>query len=124
MENTQKERSLAIIDDSVPLRDGVAKFMTTAGVKVLFAADNGRDGLEKFAASPEVPDACLLDIDMPVMDGFATAKEIKLHWPGVRVIMYSLYTDAWTERKAREVGADLVLSKSCEPHMLLKAIAG
>jgi len=123
MKNTLKQRSLAIIDDSTPVRNVVGSFLSSAGIKVLFEAVNGRDGLEKLANCHPLPDTCLLDIDMPIMNGYDTASQIKEKWPDVKIIMFSVSNDQYAECKAIAAGADMFLNKGCDPQVLLAAIA-
>ena len=115
--------TLGIIDDSITVRESFAKFLAARGVNIVFVAENGCDGLEKLAACNKVPDTCLLDVEMPELDGFETAVRIKTRFPNVKIVMYSMAVDKYDERKAIAAGADMLLSKGGDIDDLIKAIS-
>ena len=64
-----------IVDDHEALRAGVrAALQSRSGVEVCGEASNGREALDK--AKELRPDLVILDITMPVLDGFSAAREI------------------------------------------------
>ena len=65
---------IALVDDHTLLRKGLATIIDTFdGYKVLFEANNGEDFIQQL--KPELsPDIVLLDISMPHMNGYETAK--------------------------------------------------
>ena len=73
------------------------------------------------------PDVILLDIQMPIMDGFATLPEIKKLYPDVKVIMLSMHNDHSIITRMMEVGADVVVAEAgaspLEPYNGATAIA-
>ena len=71
MSHTQ--RSLLIMDDDSTLRLNLGTFFKDKGYKI-FEAENGKEGLEIMLA--EKPDAVLLDILMPEMDGIQVMKTV------------------------------------------------
>jgi CheY-like chemotaxis protein len=58
------------------------------------------------------PDLILLDLSMPVMNGLEAARILKQLMPQVPVIMFSAFSDAFTERVARSAGVWEIVSTS------------
>lgn len=67
-------RTVLVVEDRACLRDAVQAVLGFAGYRVV-SAENGLDGIE--AAHDLRPDLILMDIDMPVMDGFEAAEELR-----------------------------------------------
>lgn len=66
------------------------------------------------------PDVVLMDIEMPVMNGVETTRRIKDRWPGVRVIILTMY--ARYRADALASGADVFLVEGCACEALQHAI--
>jgi DNA-binding NarL/FixJ family response regulator len=73
-------------------------------------AENGQNLLDKLE-SAEAPDICLLDINMPQMNGFETIVHLKKNWPNMRVLFLSMHNDRAYLKKSMELGADGFLAK-------------
>ncbi len=84
--------TLALADDHGIMRSGLAALLTEMGFTILFEADNGEDFIKKIS-SVGLPDVALLDINMPVMDGYATAQWLKQNHPQVAVLALSMIND-------------------------------
>jgi DNA-binding NarL/FixJ family response regulator len=132
---TQPIRVL-IVDDNARSRNGLRALLGTVRlsppaaaktgtqdevwpeVEVVGEAANGREAVRQVAEHR--PDVVLMDVRMPEMDGLEATRLIKNRWPGVKVIMLTLYTTFQTEALA--AGADLFLIKGCPNEELLAAI--
>lgn len=80
--------SVLIVDDSGLYRRILSEAVTNAAAdSEVLLAENGLQALEILAAKRA--DACLLDVNMPVMDGLETLKRVKLSHPQLPVIMVS-----------------------------------
>ena len=115
--------SVALVDDHVLLRNGLANIIRTfQSHDVLFEADNGRQCLDRLEAG-YIPSIVLLDINMPEMDGYATALVIKNRFPVVRVLALSMYdTESSIIRMLRN-GARGYILKDTDPAELQTALA-
>lgn len=81
---------IALVDDHSLLRSGLAELINGfAGYHVVLEAGNGRELTERLDPQ-NPPDVVLLDINMPVMDGYATAEWLRDHHPGVKFLALSM----------------------------------
>lgn len=99
-------RRLLIVDDSAVVRQVVTKaFANEASVDVVGGARDGRDALDKIESLR--PDVVILDLEMPVMDGFQTLAELRRNDAKLPVIVFSHLTQqsASATLDALELGA-------------------
>ncbi len=69
---------VAYADDHKVVRKGIISFVNKlGGIQIEVEADNGRDLLRQLEQLKEVPDICMLDINMPEMNGFDTIIELE-----------------------------------------------
>ncbi len=114
MNDTQQpspDALVLVVDDDETARVLTEIVLTNAEFRVV-QAENGRQALEVFAA--ERPDIVLLDVSMPVMDGFDACRELR-QMPGgesVPVLMLTGHDDIGSINRAYEVGATDFLAKS------------
>lgn len=107
---------IAIVDDHELIRKGLQELLNLWGYTVIPPAINGKDFLDLLVKGI-IPHICILDMRMPVMDGYETTKVVKEKWPGIKIIAYSLdFSDPHVEGPE---GADVRLSKS-GPYQELK----
>jgi two-component system invasion response regulator UvrY len=84
--------TIALADDHTVMRNGLATLLKDLGYDILFEANNGQDFITKINKE-NLPDVALLDINMPVMDGYETAAWLNDNFPEVKVIALSMYDD-------------------------------
>jgi DNA-binding NarL/FixJ family response regulator len=113
--------TIALADDHVLLRRGLAELVTKQGYTVLFQADNGEEFLEKLKTNSE-PDIVLLDINMPKKDGYETALWLKRNKPGIKILALSMYDDENAIIRMLKNGARGYILKDAEPADLKAAI--
>jgi YesN/AraC family two-component response regulator len=113
--------NLMIVDDSPRARLALAAFLSLqAGINIVANASNGLEAVT--IMQDRVPHVVLMDMKMPVMDGVEATRIIKRRWPGVRIVILSMYSDYITEALAS--GADDFLLKGCSMEELMFAITG
>ena len=78
--------TIAVVDDHQLVRDGICELLSVIGFNVIIKAVNGKDFLRQMARGAIIPDLCLLDIDMPEMNGVQTAICVKTIWPGIKIL--------------------------------------
>jgi two-component system chemotaxis response regulator CheB len=104
--------SVLVVDDSVVVRRLVAEVLNSdQDIDVVGTAPNGQIALAKI---PQLnPDVISLDVEMPVMDGLETLRELRKNFPDLPVIMFSTLTDrgAAATLEALELGAQDYVTK-------------
>lgn len=114
---------LALADDHNLFRRGVEELIEDFdNMEVLYSVSNGSELLSKIAAGSIIPDVCLLDINMPEMNGFETAKQIKAQWPDVKILAVSVYDSEFNILGMLRAGAGGYILKDSQPHVLKAAI--
>lgn len=113
--------SLAIVDDHTLLRNGLATFVKSIGYHVLFEANNGQECIHIINQGKK-PDLILMDINMPVMDGFETTLWVKKNYPEIKVLALTMVDDEDAVIKMLKNGASGYLLKECSAAELKNAI--
>ncbi len=112
---------LLIVDDQPAVRKGLKlRLAAEPDLSVVGEASDGVVALERAQALH--PDVVLIDVEMPHMDGIATANALREICPNICVIMLSIYDDARTRSCAQKAGAVAFISKSVPTDRLLAAI--
>lgn len=117
----KKQVSIAIVDDHSLMRQFCCFRLSRLGYSVAMEAENGKHLLDQLACSP-LPDICLLDINMPVMNGFETAQHLKKNWPSIKVIFHSMQDNFTYIQKALQLGAYGYVTKDGPLEDLEKAL--
>jgi two-component system, NarL family, invasion response regulator UvrY len=113
--------NIVLIDDHVLLRNGLANLVKELGYGVLFEADNGKDFTEKL--KPKfLPDIVLLDINMPLMDGYETANWIKKYYPDIKILALSMNDNESAVIRMLKAGAKGYILKDTDPSELKTAL--
>ena len=111
-------RYIAIVDDHTMFRKGLAVLINLfAGYRVILDVANGKELTEQLL--PDLlPDIVLLDIHMPVMDGYATAAWLRSNHPGTRVMALSTMDSDMAIIKMIHQGARGYILKDADPKEL------
>jgi two-component system nitrogen regulation response regulator NtrX len=109
-------RTVLIIDDEASIRQSLTGALKDEGYRVNVAA-SGKEGLESLRS--DRPDAVLLDIWMPEMDGLECLKQIKATWSDQIVIMMSGHGTIDTAVRATKLGAFDFIEKPLSLERLL-----
>ena len=113
--------TVALTDDHILLRNGLANLLTELGYRVLFQADNGKQMVEKLKSHP-APQVMLMDINMPQMDGYEATLWLKENHPSVKVLVLSMLDDDASIIRMFRSGAKGYILKDCDPEELETAI--
>ncbi|QDK81833.1 response regulator transcription factor [Spirosoma sp. KCTC 42546] len=115
--------SIAIVDDHYLVAEALSNLIQKFdNYEILLIAANGRNFLDQLQRGNQLPDITLLDLNMPIMDGFETALQLRQQYPSVRVLALSM-----TDREDHIVrmvrnGARGYLLKDCRPEELHQAL--
>jgi DNA-binding response OmpR family regulator len=113
-----KECTVLVVDDSQMIRTLLLRHLRQGGYKSVLEATNGQEALELLAEHPV--DLVLLDINMPVMDGYATLEKIKSddRWREVSVIMITAVDKIESVARCIQFGAEDYMPKLFNPILL------
>lgn len=113
--------SVLIVDDHTVVRKGIQMILSTEpGIQVVGEA---RDGQEAFEKAVELqPDVILMDLAMPRVDGIDAIARIKRHFPQIKIIVLTTFTDKEKMTAAMQAGADGYQLKEVEGDSLLQAL--
>ena len=114
-------KRILVVEDTEDNRQILRDLLGAAGFEMIEAED-GAAGVA--AAEQERPDLILMDIQLPVMDGYEATRRIKAnaelkHIPIIAVTSYALSGD---EEKARAAGCDGYVTKPFSPRLLLAKV--
>ena len=113
--------TIALADDHVLLRNGLASLIKNFGHQVLFEANNGEDVI-RLVQEGRKPDLILMDINMPVKDGYETSSWLRENHPDIKVLALSMLDDENAIIRMIKNGARGYLLKESEPGELRDAI--
>ncbi len=109
------------VEDAAVIRETIARLLELNGYKVAYAR-NGQEGVEM--ALSWKPDVILMDLRMPVMDGYSAITEIKSHSQTKHIPVFVV--SAWSSKKERvqahSAGADEFFVKPPDLNRLIEAI--
>jgi two-component system, cell cycle response regulator DivK len=114
-------KRILVVEDTEDNRQIIRDLLTSAGYEMIEAL-NGEDGVAM--AAEHRPDLILMDIQLPVIDGYEATRRIKAkpelkHIPIIAVTSYALSGD---EAKTREAGCDAYVAKPFSPRQLLAKV--
>lgn len=120
-EDDQAEKTVMVVDDSVTVRKVTSRFLEREGFRVITA----KDGVEALQLLQDhIPDVMLLDIEMPRMDGFEVAKNIRTssRLRDIPIIMITSRTGEKHRDHAFELGVNKYMGKPYQEDLLLSNI--
>lgn len=113
---------IALVDDHVILRKSLAVLIELLqDFEIVLEAGNGQELIDKLKKVP-LPHIVLLDITMPVMDGVETARWLKQHHPGIKILALSMIKNDFIIIRMLKNGARGYILKDCEPGELRAAL--
>jgi DNA-binding NarL/FixJ family response regulator len=116
--------NIAIVDDHTLFRQGLAGLFTDSEkVNVIFDAENGLDMIKKIATHP-LPEVILMDITMPLMDGYESTKWLKDNHPQIKVLALSMFEEDKPIIGMLKSGAGGYMLKQSRAADLIDAITG
>lgn len=115
------KKKILIVEDDTIIRDALSEFLANEGYETS-TASNGQEAVD--VAQKVNPDLIIMDMFMPVMDGWDATKIIKEteKLVNTKVVCLSAYTSAENEEKSKKVKCDLILTKPIYPDDLKRNV--
>lgn len=118
------KKSIVIVDDHILIAKALEGIISNfSEFEVIYVCENGKDLIEKFEEGNRIPDIILLDISMPIMDGFETATWLTKNHPDIKVMALSMQGDDNSVIKMIKNGAKGYLLKNTHPKDLETALS-
>ena len=112
---------LLIADDHKLVIDGYVSILRDVeNIDVIGTASNGKEVLTLMETSK--PDVVLLDVNMPIMDGIETTRNIKTRRPDTKILILTMYNDSGLVKKLVSLGVDGYILKNCTKKTFIDAI--
>ena len=110
-----------VADDQASVREGLVLLLGgLPGIEVVASAANGEQAIELVAAHQ--PDAVLLDLHMPVLDGTEATRRLTAEYPQVAVVVLTTYLDDTSVLDALRAGARSYLTKDADHTEIASAL--
>jgi len=110
---------ILVIDDDASDRDLLAAVLTKRGYEVILA-DNGGTGL--MLCHRRTPDAVVLDLNMPGIDGRSILRQLRILHPTLPVVVFSGFGTEEVEQEMLNQGATAFIQKAFSLHQLGSAL--
>jgi len=118
---TDRPLRVVIADDQASVREGMVLLLGgLPGIDVVGAAADGEQALELVAEHQ--PDAILLDLHMPVLDGIGATRRLGAEHPGVAIVVLTTYVDDTSVLEALRAGARSYLTKDADRTDIARAL--
>lgn len=118
-----KKYKLALADDHQLFMDGISFLIQSEPqYEIIMKCNRGSELLTFLAHAKEIPDVLLLDINLPGMDGVEIAREIKLKYPSVAILIVSMNCHISFIKKLLRLSIDGYILKENSHNELLQAL--
>ena len=119
---TSEKINIAIVDDHTLFRQGVSRLLSEfEDIHVVFEAGNGAEMIERIKTGTS-PQVVIMDITMPVMDGYEATLWLRTNYPDIHVLALSMFEDEKPIIKMLRNGAGGYMLKESKTTDLVDAI--
>jgi len=113
--------TILLVDDHKLIRDAIHSYLDEDGeFEVVGQVSNGQEALDFLAG--QLVDVVLMDINMPVMDGVTSTKEVTKRWPEVKVLALTMMSDNQHIKQMMNAGALGYILKNCTEEEVKEAL--
>jgi two-component system nitrate/nitrite response regulator NarL len=118
----ESKRGVLIVDDSPQVRQELRTLLPLVGdIEVVGEAADGQEAIR--LAQALQPEVVLMDLEMPVLDGYEATRQIKASSPSCRVVALTVHGYEAARQKASQSGVDVFLVKGGSVETLVQAIS-
>jgi signal transduction histidine kinase/DNA-binding response OmpR family regulator len=118
-------KTILIVEDMAINRVIVKNFLQESGMKTI-EAENGKEAVELFETQPQDIDLILMDISMPVMDGYESARKIRESGlsgaDNIPILALTVHTESEDIQNANKAGINSLIAKPFDPQRLTNAL--
>lgn len=115
---SDRVRTLVVDDSEIALKTIAAMLKICGRLEIVGTATDGLDAVEKTRTLN--PDLVVMDLQMPRMNGFESAAQIRKEWPLTRIVHVTTHDDPQVKEASRASGADHFMSKATLPKTFCK----
>ena len=119
MEPKTDAKTILVVDDDRELNDGLREVLVREGYRVI-QANNGIQAKE--IVYRDRPDLVILDINLPVLNGLAAIRQILLHVPQTKILVFTVHDFDQTAKEIYAAGGHAYVSKGKAGQDLLRVI--
>lgn len=117
------QTKIILVDDHTLVRNAIADLIEgNPAYSVTHQVGNGKELFELLENPNSHPDIILLDVNMPVMDGFTTMEKLSAEFPSIHILALSMNDDDETIIRMMKLGACGYISKLIKEEELILAI--
>lgn len=111
-----------IVDDTEEVRRDLRTLLTlSADLEIVGEAADGSEAVRLTESLK--PDVVLMDLEMPVMDGYKATRQIKTHYPSCRVVALTVHDYPSARAEAHRSGVDAFLVKGAPVESIVRSIS-
>lgn len=118
--NSERKHLILVAEDD-DISFALIEILLSQTGKTIIRASTGKEAVEIFKESPDIS-LILMDLKMPVMDGYDATREIRKINKNVPIIAQTAYALAGDDKKAMQVGCDDYISKPIKKENLIKKV--
>jgi len=112
---------LILADDHDIMLDGLSGIINTEdNLRIVDYAKNGKELVD--SVKKHKPDICIVDIDMPILNGLQASEIIKKIFPEIKIIILSMHQEVSILKKIKSIRIEGYLIKTCDKEDLIYAI--
>ncbi|WP_010522468.1 response regulator transcription factor [Aquimarina agarivorans] len=118
-----KTISVVVVDDYILLAQAISSLVNSFNqFTTKYLCSNGQELLDRIASEKLLPDIVLMDVNMPILNGIETTKQLTQLYPSIKVLALSVEDDEDTIIKMLKAGAKGYLLKDVQKTILEKGL--
>lgn len=112
---------VVLVDDHAIVRNGLRRVLEAGTQYTVVAEAESAEGLLEICRS-HLPQLVLMDLSMPGMGGFEAVRRLRSKWPGLKVIIFSIYQNPQLVQRVLQAGAQGYITKNSSSDVIIDGI--